>query len=202
MLAGLAVAGFKMQLTGFVSSGFAEQVEVGHHVAAAQTPFAQLHQKTIEPVAVHAVAVFLITGFTVFALQAIGIEHATHRVMPAAAVASNRAEYSPHVGVTDIALCQKRGVLRLECVGHVVALGFFLLVVQQHGHIGLAAQVGNAQGNAPAQHPRPVRAAGYQFLPQHQIVSKDGGMVGHSGSGQGGEACKTGFHRSCCIFQR
>jgi len=79
--------------------------------------------------------------------------------VPAGAVVDDRRQDPPHVGVENAPGGQKGGVLRLERVGHVVALERIVGVEQQRRDRRAPGRVGDAQHLSAAHPARPGAAA-------------------------------------------
>src|ERR1700753_1121034 len=101
---------------------FAEEVHVCWKVAQREAVLFQFNQEVIARVAMKIIAGYAIAERAVLCFGGFGSEMAAKRIMPAAGVSGDGAKHAAHVGVQDEALGEMSCMLRLESVGHVVAL--------------------------------------------------------------------------------
>ena len=129
----------------------AEEIDVGDQVATSETPLAHLDEELGPTVSVEAIARFPISLLSIPCLHHRGIADATDRVVPATAVFDDRNEDAPHIGVADVTTGQERRVLRLERIGHVVALELLVRVEEERGAIAATTTIGQSQRVLPGE---------------------------------------------------
>ena len=147
------VAGFRVsrdegETSLLIGDDLAEEIEVRDEVLFAEAPFGEFDEETIVAVAVPVVAGLLIVVRAVFREHAGGVRVAADGIVPADGIRGDRGEQAAHVGVQAIGRAQIEDVLALERVRHVVALGAFERVVEQHADVRATVDVGEAEAFA------------------------------------------------------
>ena len=166
VVARAAVLFIEMQCAGVVGGHAAEEIDVGNQVALAEAILAELVEHAVAAVLEIVVALFLETAGAELCRNHGRIRQAADSVVPAAAVGGNRAQYASHIRIARAAGGQKRGVLRLERIGQVVALRQRLEVVHQRCDIGARLERRDAQRRAAPQDAGPVLARSERLGPQ------------------------------------
>ena len=127
----------------------AEEIDVGDQVALAQAVLAEFDQHRLAAAHEAFIALLLEARRAVTRGDQRGIGEAAQRIVPAAGVGGDGAEDPSHVRVTHAAGGQVRGVLRLERVGHVVALERLLAAVEQRRDVGVVAAAPMSRSTTP-----------------------------------------------------
>ncbi len=138
---------------------------------------ADFDQQAVLARAVHAVAVGFEAVLAKAPLHGGGVEQGAERIVPAQAVGGEAGHRAAHVAHEHVAAAVVGGVLRLERVGHVVALERVVCGVEHHAHVGIGAKADEAQGRAALEAPRPVATSWYAFGPQDAVGAHTGQRI-------------------------